>query len=151
MKYRVGDLSIDTGPQVVSRDAVPIALPKLSYELLLVLARAAPNLVSLDELMRLVWPGVVVSPETVSQRIKLLRDALDDDPREPRYIAGLRGRGYQMIAAVKELEAGSTANPETATVEPPAPHPEPPRLHVRPGRACSASRPVQLFFPVGQA
>ena len=76
MKYRIGDLSIDTGPQVVSRDAVPIALPKLSYELLLVLARAAPNLVSLDELMRLVWPGVVVSPETVSQRIKLLRDVL---------------------------------------------------------------------------
>ncbi len=112
MKYRVGDLSIDTGPQVVSRDAVPIALPKLSYELLLVLARAAPNLVSLDELMRLVWPGVVVSPETVSQRIKLLRDALDDDPRNPRYIAGLRGRGYQMIAAVKELEADSTAKPE---------------------------------------
>jgi TolB-like protein/DNA-binding winged helix-turn-helix (wHTH) protein len=126
MKYRVGDLSIDTGPQVVSRDAVPIALPKLSYELLLVLARAAPNLVSLDELMRLVWPGVVVSPETVSQRIKLLRDALDDDPRQPRYIAGLRGRGYQMIATVKELEADSTANPETATVERPAPHPEPP-------------------------
>jgi TolB-like protein/DNA-binding winged helix-turn-helix (wHTH) protein len=126
MKYRVGDLSIDTGPQVVSRDAVPIALPKLSYELLLVLARAAPNLVSLDELMRLVWPGVVVSPETVSQRIKLLRDALDDDPRQPRYIAGLRGRGYQMVAAVKELEADSTANPETATVERPAPHPEPP-------------------------
>jgi TolB-like protein len=93
---------------------------------LLVLARAAPNLVSLDELMRLVWPGVVVSPETVSQRIKLLRDALNDDPRKPRYIAGLRGRGYQMIAAVKELDADSTANAETATVDRPAPHPEPP-------------------------
>jgi TolB-like protein/DNA-binding winged helix-turn-helix (wHTH) protein/Flp pilus assembly protein TadD len=126
MKYRVGDLSVDTGPQVVSRDGVPIALPKLSYELLLVLARAAPNLISPDELMRLVWPGIVVSPETVSQRIKLLRDALDDDPREPRYIAGLRGRGYQMVAAVKELEADSTANPETATLERSTPHPEPP-------------------------
>ena len=83
MKYSVGDLSIDTGPQAVSRDGAPIALPKLSYDLLLVLVRAAPNLVSLDELMRLVWPGIVVSPETVSQRIKLLRDALDDDPRKP--------------------------------------------------------------------
>jgi hypothetical protein len=66
---------------------------------------SAPNLVSLDELMRLVWPGIVVSPETVSQRIKLLRDALGDDPPEPRYVAGLRGRGYQMIAAVKKLDA----------------------------------------------
>jgi TolB-like protein/DNA-binding winged helix-turn-helix (wHTH) protein len=125
MKYSVGDLSIDTGPQVVSRDGVSIALPKLSYDLLLVLARAAPNLVSLDELMRLVWPGIVVSPETVSQRIKLLRDALGDDPREPRYFAGLRGRGYQMVAAVEELGADPPASPATDRVEPPAPHPEP--------------------------
>jgi TolB-like protein/DNA-binding winged helix-turn-helix (wHTH) protein len=120
MKYSVGDLTIDTGTQVVSRAGETIALPKLSYDLLLVLVRAAPNLVSLDELMRRVWPGIVVSPETVSQRIKLLRDALGDDPREPCYIAGLRGRGYQMMAAVKELEADPTAS-APATVEPPAP------------------------------
>jgi TolB-like protein len=103
MKYRLSDLTIDTGRQLVSRAAEPIRLPKLSYDLLLVLVRAAPNLVSLDELMRLVWPGIVVSPETVSQRIKLLRDALKDDPRVPRYVAGLRGRGYQMVAAVEEI------------------------------------------------
>ncbi len=102
MKYTLGDLSIDTGRQLVSRAAISIPLPKLSYDLLLALVRAAPNLVSLEELMRLVWSGVVVSPETVSQRVKLLRDALDDDPRAPRYIAGLRGRGYQVVAVVEE-------------------------------------------------
>src|SRR5271168_2480945 len=118
MKYSVSDLTIDTGPQVVSRGAGPIALPKLSYDLLLVLVRAAPNLVSLDELMRLVWPGIIVSPETVSQRIKLLRDALGDDPREPRYIAGLRGRGYQMVAAVKAFEAEPAANLAIAVAPP---------------------------------
>jgi TolB-like protein/DNA-binding winged helix-turn-helix (wHTH) protein/Flp pilus assembly protein TadD len=135
MKYRVSDLTIDTGPQVVSRDAAPIALPKLSYDLLLVLVRAAPNLVSLDELMHLVWPGIVVSPETVSQRIKLLRDALGDSPREPRYIAGLRGRGYQMVAAVKELEADLTAtSPATVDSRPPSPEPPAPRPESRRNR-----------------
>jgi adenylate cyclase len=103
MKYSVGDLTIETGRQLVIRATESIALPKLSYDLLLMLVRAAPNLVSLDELMRLVWPGIIVSPETVSQRVKLLRDALDDDPRVPRYIGGLRGRGYQIVAAVKEI------------------------------------------------
>jgi len=103
MKYRVGDLTIDTGRQTVSRGAAPIALPKLPYDLLIALVRATPNVVSLDELMRQVWPGVIVSPETVSQRVKLLRDALDDDSRAPRYIGGLRGRGYQVIAEVTEL------------------------------------------------
>jgi TolB-like protein len=61
--------------------------------------------------MRLVRPGIIVSPETVSQRIKLLRDALDDDPRVPRYIAGLRGRGYQMVAAVEEIVDSPAATP----------------------------------------
>jgi adenylate cyclase len=103
MKYILSDLQIDTGRQLVGRADDPIPLPKLSYDLLLVLVRAAPNLVSLDEMMRLVWPGIIVSPETVSQRVKLLRDALDDDPRVPRYIGGLRGRGYQIVAAVKEI------------------------------------------------
>jgi TolB-like protein/DNA-binding winged helix-turn-helix (wHTH) protein len=129
MKYSIGDLTIDSGTQVVSRAGETIALPKLSYDLFLVLVRTAPNLVSLDELMRLVWPGIVVSPETVSQRIKLLRDALGDDSREPRYIAGLRGRGYQMIAAVNELGAEPAAS-APATVDPPdlgvkAPTPRP--------------------------
>src|SRR5277367_2205165 len=104
MKYRVSDLTIDTGRQVVSRATDPIPLPKLSYDLLLVLVRAAPNLVSLDDLMNLVWQRIIVSPETVSQRVKLLRDALDDDPRVPRYIGGLRGRGYQIIGAVSEID-----------------------------------------------
>jgi TolB-like protein len=111
MKYRLGDLVIDTGRQLVSRAADAIPLPKLSYDLLLVLARAAPNVVSPDELMRLVWPGVIVSPETISQRVKLLRDALEDDPRVPRYIAGLRGRGYQMVAAIEEIRDQPTGTP----------------------------------------
>jgi len=121
MKYRVRDLTIDTGRQVVTRDGGSIALPKLSYDLLLALVRAAPNLVSLDELMRLVWPGIIVSPETVSQRVKLLRDALGDEPREPRYIAGLRGRGYHLVAAVQELETDLIASAATSTVGAAAP------------------------------
>ena len=121
MKYRVGDLTIDTGRQFVNRAADSIPLPKLSYDLLLVLARAAPNVVSVDELMGLVWPGLVVSPETVSQRVKLLRDALGDDPRSPRYIGGLRGRGYQMVAVVQEIDddpADQKRRPENPDARP---------------------------------
>jgi TolB-like protein/DNA-binding winged helix-turn-helix (wHTH) protein len=113
MIYRLGDLTIDTGRQLVSRADDPIPLPKLSYDLLLVLVRAAPNVVSLDELMRLVWPGIIVSPETVSQRVKLLRDALDDNPRVPRYIGGLRGRGYHIVGDVEEIRNHPDLAPPT--------------------------------------
>jgi adenylate cyclase len=114
MKYSVGDLTIDTGRQLVGRGADTIALPKLSYDLLLTLVQAAPNLLSSDELMRRVWPGIIVSPETVSQRVKMLRDALGDDPRVPRYIQGLRGRGYQIVPGVGEMGDGPMVQPAAA-------------------------------------
>src|ERR1700683_2319726 len=100
MKYGMGDLVVDTGRQSVIRAGAPIALPKLSYELLLVLMRAAPDVVTVDKLMREVWPGLVVSPETVSKRVTLLREALGEDSQAPRYIATLRGRGYQIVTEV---------------------------------------------------
>jgi DNA-binding winged helix-turn-helix (wHTH) protein len=102
--YEISDLVIDLARQRVTRAAAEIALPKLSFDLLLVLMRAAPAVLSNNELMAQVWPGLVVSPETVSQRVKLLRDALGDDPRAPRYIAGLRGRGYRLIPEVRSVE-----------------------------------------------
>jgi TolB-like protein/DNA-binding winged helix-turn-helix (wHTH) protein/Tfp pilus assembly protein PilF len=99
-QYRVGDLTIDLGSQRVTRGGTEISLPKLSFDLLLALTRAAPNLVSIDGLMHEVWPNLVVNPETVIQRVKLLRDALGDSPHAPRYIEGVRSRGYRMIAPV---------------------------------------------------
>lgn len=112
-RCRVGDLLIDTGRQRVTRGEHVIGLPKLSYDLLLALVRAAPNLISLDALMEQVWPKAVVGPETVSQRIKLLRDALGDDPRAPRYIEGLRGRGYRLIPSVDYGAATTQESSET--------------------------------------
>ena len=105
-RYRVGDLKIDLGSQRVTRGDDEIALPKLSFDLLVALTRAAPNLLSIDGLMHEVWPNHIVSPETVSQRVKLLRDALGDDPHAPRYIEGLRGRGYRIIAPVLRVASG---------------------------------------------
>jgi TolB-like protein/DNA-binding winged helix-turn-helix (wHTH) protein/Tfp pilus assembly protein PilF len=109
--YELSDLVIDVARQRVTRAAAEIALPKLSFDLLLVLIRAAPAVVSNDDLMAQVWSGLVVSPETVSQRVKLLRDVLGDDPRAPRYIAGLRGRGYRLIPEVRLIAENSSYTP----------------------------------------
>ena len=95
-RYTLGDLSVDEGQSRISRAGVDLPLPKLSFDMLVALGRAAPNVLSLDALMDQVWPGLVVSPETVCQRVKLLRDALGDDSRNPRYIVGVRGRGYRL-------------------------------------------------------
>jgi TolB-like protein/DNA-binding winged helix-turn-helix (wHTH) protein/tetratricopeptide (TPR) repeat protein len=97
----VGDLLVDLDRAQVTRAGVEIPLPRLSYDLLIVLIDASPRVISIDELMERVWPGLVVSPETVSQRIKLLRRALDDDADAPCYVAGVRGRGYRLLPPVE--------------------------------------------------
>ena len=70
------------------RGDIDVALPKLSFDLLMALIEAAPRIVTTDELMDRVWTGLVVSPETVSQRVSLLRAALGDNSKKPRYVAG---------------------------------------------------------------
>jgi DNA-binding winged helix-turn-helix (wHTH) protein len=111
-KFRVGDLEIDSGTFTLRRQGEEIALPKLSFELLLCLARHAPNVVGTETLMDEVWGQVVVGEETVKQRVKLLRKALGDSSSDPRYIAAVRGRGYRLLAEVSPLvdEAGVAAD-----------------------------------------
>ena len=76
--FIVGDLLVDVGQQRVTRAGSDIALPNLSLQLLVALVCAAPNVLSNESLMTQVWPGLVVSPETVNKRVNLLREALGD-------------------------------------------------------------------------
>ena len=101
--YQVDDLTIDLAPRRVRRAGTVIPLKALSFDLLVTLVRAAPNLLSFDQLSERVWSGLVVTPETIVQRVKLLRSALGDDSHAPRYIEGVRGRGYRMLAEVRPL------------------------------------------------
>src|SRR3954463_7510721 len=110
--YQIDDLTIDLGTAQVHRGDQLLSLPRLSFDVLVALVKAAPNLVTVDELMTRVWPGVIVNAETVSQRIKLLRLSLEDDPRQPRYIAVSRGRGYRILPPVTAFgKLGAAATP----------------------------------------
>jgi TolB-like protein/DNA-binding winged helix-turn-helix (wHTH) protein/tetratricopeptide (TPR) repeat protein len=115
LRYRVADLEVDLGRVRVARDGREIALPRLSFDLLVALLRVAPNVATYEELMREVWPGVIVGSETVSQRVKLLREALGDDARESRYVASVRGRGYRLVPEAVALPDAVADSPASTT------------------------------------
>ena len=104
-RYRFGDLTLDEGRRRVSRGRTTIELGKLTYEMLRVLVKAAPNVLTHDEFAEGVWASRLVTPETVTQRVKLLRDALGDDARSPRYIGLVRGQGYRLLPHVRVMDA----------------------------------------------
>lgn len=99
-RYIIDDLNLDVRRGEVLRNGEALILPKLSYDLLVALAQAAPALLSQQELMQIVWPDRVIGDETLKQRVKLLRKSLGDNASDPQYIEAVRGRGYRLIPQV---------------------------------------------------
>ncbi len=100
-RFRLGDLDLDVEQRRLVRDGLDLELSKLTFRTLRALASAAPDLVTKDELAESVWDGRPVSPETIAQRVKLLRKALQDDAQVPHYIEVVRGQGYRWITPVE--------------------------------------------------
>lgn len=100
-RYLIDDLNLDVQRGELTRQEEVITLPKLSYDLLVALAKSAPALLSQEQLMAIVWPDRVIGDETLKQRVKLLRKSLGDDATAPTYIEAVRSRGYRLIPAVK--------------------------------------------------
>jgi DNA-binding winged helix-turn-helix (wHTH) protein/Tol biopolymer transport system component len=118
--YRFADLTLDLGRRRLEREGQPIELGRLTYALLVALVEAAPNVLTHDDLVRRVWGGRATSHETVTQRIKLLRDALQDEAERPRYIALVRGQGYRLIPPVELLREATAAPAHAAAALPTA-------------------------------
>jgi DNA-binding winged helix-turn-helix (wHTH) protein/Flp pilus assembly protein TadD len=94
--YRLDDLAIDVARRRVHRGDTLLDVAGLSFDLLAYLLAQGDRVVGFDELIATVWAPAVVGEETVTQRVKLLRQALGDDGRNPRYLRSVRGKGYQL-------------------------------------------------------
>jgi DNA-binding winged helix-turn-helix (wHTH) protein len=81
-QYRFADITLDTGRRCASRGDAESPLGKLSYKLLALLVETAPQVVAPEDMAQRLWHGRYVSRNTVKQRVKLLRDALDDDAHD---------------------------------------------------------------------
>jgi DNA-binding winged helix-turn-helix (wHTH) protein len=91
-------------------DGVPIELGTRALDLLLVLLEADGSLVTKDELLSRVWPGIVVAEENLKVQISALRKALGED-RD--FIRTEFGRGYRITAAVRSTVARSACQRPT--------------------------------------
>ena len=94
---RVGNLRIDTRRKRATIGERWVALPPIQYRLLLTLARRANEVVTSQELLRIVW-GYDASPiearELVKVHIRQIRRRLGLDPKKHHYIRSVRGFGY---------------------------------------------------------
>ena len=81
-------------------DEVPL-IPRY-FDLLVLLVERRHEAVHRREIMGAVWSDVVVSDSALTQAIRTIRRALDDDPREPRFIRTVSRHGYRFVGPTVE-------------------------------------------------
>lgn len=96
---RVGGLMIDPRSRVVTLDGEPVDLAPKEFELLLVLARRAGEVVTKRELLAEVWRQVYGGGDrTVDVHLSWLRRKLGETAAEPVYLHSVRGVGVRLTA-----------------------------------------------------
>jgi DNA-binding winged helix-turn-helix (wHTH) protein/TolB-like protein/Flp pilus assembly protein TadD len=102
--YEFGPFRLDQAGRRLLRDGAPVALTPKVFDTLLVLVEHHGQSLSRSELIARIWPETSVDEHNLNQSIAVLRKVLDDNPRQPDYIATLPGRGYSFIAEVRRSE-----------------------------------------------
>jgi DNA-binding winged helix-turn-helix (wHTH) protein len=100
------------------RDGETIHLRPRTWKVLCYLAERPGRLVTKDDLLAAVWSDAVVSEGTLSNSIRELRAALDDDAQSARYIQTVHRRGFRFIASLVSAPAPRHAEaPTTRAVD----------------------------------
>ena len=93
----VRDLALDTVTCQLSKRGVPVALTPMEYKILALLMRSPGRIFTKIQLYEgAVGPYFEGDDNTMMVHISKLRDKLEDDPKDPRYIITVRGLGYKL-------------------------------------------------------
>ena len=103
----IGAHRLDFGRGLLLRDGLPVHLRAKSFALLACLGRNAGRVMGKDELMAEVWPGLVVTDDSLTQAIKDLRRTLGEPDGQAIRTVARRGYVLEPFGA----EAGSHAAP----------------------------------------
>ncbi len=98
--YSFGPYVVDTGSYRLTRGDTVIQVSPKIIDLLLYLVARPSALVTKDELFKALWPDVAVTDNALTQAVSELRQALGDDPSNPKYVQTVARRGYRFIATV---------------------------------------------------
>lgn len=94
---RIGGIELDDNAKTVTCDGDEISVTPKEYDILKLLMEHPGKFFSSKEIYSLVWKDIPLGPEgTVAVHIRHLREKLEINPAEPRYIRVIWGKGYKM-------------------------------------------------------
>ncbi|MFC4320103.1 response regulator transcription factor [Litchfieldia salsa] len=95
--YRTGGLMIDDDSKTITVDGEDVHLTPVQYKILKLLTEYAGKVFSIEEIYEKVWNETAHSPEnTVSVHIRKIREKIEINPKEPKYLKVVWGVGYKV-------------------------------------------------------
>lgn len=95
--FAIGAVEMDDDEKTVSVDGEPVSLTPLEYNILKLLMESPGRVFSSAEIYEKVWKDVALGSEgTVAVHIRHLREKIEIDPANPRYLKVVWGQGYKM-------------------------------------------------------
>jgi two-component system response regulator RegX3 len=85
---------INFSERTVSLRGEKIGLKAMEYKLLSYLVKNRNRMIPKDELFRNVWEDSFSDENTLNVHVRRLREKIEENPSEPRYIITARGKGY---------------------------------------------------------
>jgi len=99
VRARFDAFELDEANALLLRNGQAVTLAPKPFAVLCALARTPGRLVAKNALLDLIWGHRFVTESVLKTAISEVRAALDDDPKEPRYIETVSRRGYRFIAS----------------------------------------------------
>src|SRR5215469_6305959 len=117
-----GTFELDRSRQQLRRAGAPLKLQSQHFQLLALLVERAGQVVTREEIRETLWGDqtFVDFDRGINFCINQIRAALDDDPRNPRYLETLPRKGYRFIAPLAGMESAE-ARAGTGTEAAPSP------------------------------
>jgi DNA-binding response OmpR family regulator len=95
--YRTGGLVIDDESKTITVDGEVVHLTPVQYKILMLLTANAGRVFSIEEIYEKVWNETAFSPEnTVAVHIRKIREKIEINPKEPKYLKVVWGVGYKV-------------------------------------------------------
>lgn len=95
--YTVGGLAINDDLKEVTVDGEPVKLTPIEYNILLLLVKHQGKVFSIDQIYENIWNENVVGVDnTVAVHIRHIREKIEINPKEPRYLKVVWGVGYKI-------------------------------------------------------
>ena len=95
--YKCGGLMINDENKEVTVDGEPIKLTPIEYNILLLLVKNAGKVFSIDQIYEKIWnEDAIGADNTVAVHIRHIREKIEINPKEPRYLKVVWGVGYKI-------------------------------------------------------